>query len=191
LRLAETTFGYETWDDDFCGDPACAPGNSLGNVAPTTQGGGLEWVMTAGVTIYWQFSAGGAGGGMVADSAPWTAVLPALVLTYDAQTGWALNQRGTERMAGYGLPLALAQTVCAVEITVLSTAAKQHGDTLQTTQYGDPLQGCTFALKTAQGANVGRFLWRFGVLLAADGPAHTLLPSLPLAPASALAAVGS
>jgi hypothetical protein len=53
------------------------------------------------------------------------------------------------------------------------------------------LEGCELALQTAQGANAGHFVWRFGVLLAADRPAHTLLPSLPLAPASELAAVGA
>jgi hypothetical protein len=36
----------------------------------------------------------------------------------------------------------------------------------------------------------GHFIWRFGVLLAADASAHSTLPALPVALPADLAAVG-
>ena len=41
----------------------------------------------------------------------------------------------------------------------------------------------------SNGIYQGKLLWRFGVLLAGDDAAHTLLPNLPLAPAEEIAAV--
>ena len=182
LLAAATTLGYV--GDVFCGDTGCAPGVPLGNTT-----GQPEWLVTADVTIRWQFSSGS---GVVASSAPWSTQLPAsLLLTYDAQQGWSVDQSGTQQLAGFGLPAALAQTVCNVDISVLSSAAQQQGDTVLTPVSQNPLEGCAFDLQSAQGASAGRFVWRFGVLLAAEGPAHALLPALPIAPASALAAVGA
>ena len=42
----------------------------------------------------------------------------------------------------------------------------------------------------SNGIYQGKLLWRFGVLLAGDDSSHALLPSLPLAPAEEIAAVG-
>lgn len=45
------------------------------------------------------------------------------------------------------------------------------------------VDGCLLeATLSHQGAPLGHFLWRFGVLLAIDAPARQLLPSLPQAP---------
>jgi hypothetical protein len=48
--------------------------------------------------------------------------------------------------------------------------------------------GCTFTLDSSQYA--GFFVWRFGVLLAADTTAHRLLPALPIAPPREVAEAG-
>jgi hypothetical protein len=47
--------------------------------------------------------------------------------------------------------------------------ARQAGHTRAATWNGGAL-----AVRTAQGAEAGRFLWRFGVPLAAVGPAHAV-----------------
>jgi hypothetical protein len=54
-----------------------------------------------------------------------------------------------------------------------------------------PLEGCTITLIDQTGHDKGAFVWRFGVLLAADAPAHQLLPALPMAPAADLSAIGA
>jgi hypothetical protein len=50
------------------------------------------------------------------------------------------------------------------------------------------VNGCLLSVQ-ANGQGSSTFLWRFGVLLAADDAAHTLLPDLPLAPPAEISAV--
>jgi hypothetical protein len=172
--------------DAFCADPGCVP---LSNAATGPGGGQPEWVAAADVRLHWQFTSRSS---VVADSASWDTQLPAsLLLAYDAQQGWTVDQRGSQQLAGFDLAAGLAQTVCNVDVSELSTAAQQQGDTLLSAVHDSRVEGCEFALQTAQGTNAGHFIWRFGVLLAVDGPAHALLPALPVAPASELAAVGA
>jgi hypothetical protein len=52
------------------------------------------------------------------------------------------------------------------------------------------MQGCQLVGQHAQ-TDQATFLWRFGVLLAADPPAHRLLPALPLARPADTTAVGA
>lgn len=142
--------------------------------------------------VAWVVLLVGISSGVVADSASWDTQLPAsLLLAYDAQQGWTVDQRGSPQLAGFDLAAGLAQTVCNVDVSELSTAAQQQGDTLLSAVHDSRVEGCEFALQTAQGTNVGHFIWRFGVLLAVDGPAHALLPALPVAPPIELAAVGA
>jgi hypothetical protein len=56
--------------------------------------------------------------------------------------------------------------------------------------------GCAMSLQQTDSnqpqntADLGHFVWRFGVLLAADDRAHALAPDLPLASPEEIAAVG-
>ena len=49
------------------------------------------------------------------------------------------------------------------------------------------VEGCLISLQVND--SDGLFLWRFGVLLAADDGAHAMLPDLPIALPEAIAAV--
>jgi hypothetical protein len=56
------------------------------------------------------------------------------------------------------------------------------------------LNGCRISISRGSGTTVsiaGTYIWRFGVLLAADSDAQALLPALPLAPESALVATST
>jgi hypothetical protein len=54
------------------------------------------------------------------------------------------------------------------------------------------LEGCAITTTmAASGGSASVFIWRFGVLLAADASAHALLPALPLAPPSAIQAMAA
>jgi hypothetical protein len=182
LLAAATTLAY--FDEFFCADPGCV-------AAPGPPGSRLDWVVGAGVSIRWQFRS--SAGEEVAISPPWSDELPvSLLLTYNVQQGWTVDQRGTKEQAGFDLTTALAQSVCDGGATALITAAHlQPGDTSPLVLHDNRLEGCELGLQTAQGANAGHFVWRFGVLLAADAPAHALLPDLPLAPPSEHSAVGA
>ena len=51
------------------------------------------------------------------------------------------------------------------------------------------LEGCVMQGSPQSIAATGTFIWRFGVLLAADPQTHVVLPDIPLAPASAFPAL--
>jgi hypothetical protein len=62
---------------------------------------------------------------------------------------------------------------------------------LSVSSAGQGPQGCKLGVVN-QGATIeATFIFRFGVLLAADDGAHKLIPSLPIAPPSEIAAIGS
>jgi hypothetical protein len=173
----------------FCVDPGCI-------AAPGPLGSPLEWVVGADETNRWQFHS--SAGAEVATSPPWSAQLPvSLLLTYDTQRGWIVDQRKTQQLAGFDLAAAHTQSVCDGGVMGLLTAAhlSQQGVLAPAVAvlHDNRLEGCELELQTTQGVAatpVGHFVWRFGVLLAADGPAHAVLPALPLAPAGEVAAVG-
>jgi hypothetical protein len=56
------------------------------------------------------------------------------------------------------------------------------------TLYDRGAEGCELVLKE-QSVEQGRFLWRFGVVLAADAQAHATYPELPVAPPEEIAAI--
>jgi hypothetical protein len=113
-----------------------------------------------------------------------------LLLTYDPQAGWEVDQDGAERLNGFGLPAALADNICSAGSNILSPLAqvRHYGVTIN---HDNRLQGCEIQAVTADGASAGRFVCRFGVLLAADAQAHAAFPDLPLAPSGEVAAVGA
>lgn len=54
-----------------------------------------------------------------------------------------------------------------------------------------PMGGCAIDAVNADGSTAGRFIYRFGALLAADAAAHRLVPALPIAPPAEVAAVAA
>jgi hypothetical protein len=188
LLSATTTFNYV--GDILCDAPGCLPLSAITRGQHTAR---LSWVVAPQVAVRWQFSSGA---GVVARSAPLPTLLPMpLLLRYDAQAGWIVDEATLTQLQGYELPAALAQTVCSTIDDVPSVAAlQQQGFALARPPDLPPsrgLEGCELQLQTPQGAPAGRFVWRFGVLLAADAQTRLLLPGIPLAPASELAAVGA
>jgi hypothetical protein len=175
--LLVTPTSLDFFGDVFCADPGCAP-------APTAATPG--WAVGAGVSVQWQFTL--LTGSQESHSALY---LPAsslrLVLTFDPITGWDADQQSTEQLNGIGLPVALPATVCQAGVAYLGTLAQPLFVSI-VADHG--LAGCKLHLTDAGGTGRGFFLWRFGVLLAADLQAHTTF-HLPLAPPSALAAVSA
>jgi len=182
----------------FCDDPGCvglqSPATGRVRTRPT-------WLVEAEMTVEWQFTAINR---QAAHSTVYPFYLPALLLlTYDPQAGWQVDQSGTEQVNGFGLPGALALATCELGSSLLSTftnpqlTANQQPEYQVATVHNNGIDGCELQLTRTggtgvtgtDGANTGSFVWRFGVLLAADAEAHALLPYLPLAPPSELSAV--
>lgn len=149
-----------------------------------TSPGQLAWRVAVAINLNWLFASNS---GEIIESPPWSSQLPeTVVITYDKQHGWAIDQTTTQQDAGYGLADGILQDMCNVQIDALNAVANQQNDYV--VSRNNQLQGCEFDLQTQQSAIVGRFILRFGVLLAVDAQTHALLPSIPLAPATALSA---
>jgi hypothetical protein len=186
VLITPTDLGFV--GNTFCGDAAA--GCVL--LAPPTSGGqvGPAWVVEAGMTLAWQFTASD---GHIYRAAPYSAGhAPRLVLTYDAQNGWRVDQASTEQLNGFGLPDALTLALSGTLPDLLSQVILQRGYSVTVNTIADHgIEGAELQLQTLDGTHLGTFVWRFGVLLAADAPAHALLPDLPPVPPSELSAVGA
>jgi hypothetical protein len=164
--------------DLFCTGPACVP----------LTASAAEWVVSAGASVQWQYTTLTAGGAS-RSSPSFEAWSLRLILTTDAQGGWEIDQQRSEQLNGFSLVLATQALVCRAGSNYLD--AHRPSDQLNSSVVVDHgLEGCELQLTTRAGASVGTFIWRFGVLLAADAQAQALLPDLPKAPASAFTALG-
>jgi hypothetical protein len=147
--------------------------------------GGKYWEIEVPVALNWRFTS--ATGEVVSDVSLPFAQLLTLFLVYSQAQGWQmLSMNGLTSINNQ-----LAGVNCFTGATVMQLqAARQLNsegwDASILVNHG--VQGCLLELLQNR-AGMGQFLWRFGVLLAADAQAHTLLPSLPIAPPDEIAAV--
>jgi hypothetical protein len=187
--LVVTPDSLGSYGDQFCQDSGCVPLPAAATAS---------WAVFTGVSDQWQFTPLSGGQALRSALSPPSWFLR-LVLTADSVNGWDVDQQRTEQLNGFGLPFALPATVCRAGADVLSTrvtpnpppgppSPQQYSPSV-VSDHG--LAGCELRLTNASGASGGSFIWRFGVLLAADAQAQALMPDLPLAPPSALAAVGA
>jgi hypothetical protein len=143
------------------------------------------WVVGEPLAITWHFAtpAGAAVGGDTYTLAQ-TATL---ALSYSSSGGWRVAP--LPRAVGGGPDPQL--DLCApgawlLDQTVPASLTVRGKDPLGS----DGAAGCLFELADAGGGGQGHVLWRFGALLAADGPAHAALPTLPVVPSTERAALG-
>ena len=175
--------------ENFCDDLICVPMRdpATGQAIITRP----TWLIDPEVSVEWQFTSND---GHVTYTTAYPSYLPkVLLLTYDPQAGWQVDQADTELIDGFALPNALEFAMCAAGANTLSTVAEPTA--VEPPQYQintvneQGIEGCVFQLATANGTSAGNFIWRFGVLLAANSQAHARLPYLPLAPPGELSAV--
>jgi hypothetical protein len=147
---------------------------------------GRIWVAALDIAVEWQFTSGGA---VVARSASYIGTGVTVALTYGSARGWQVSQPATQAINGFSLSLGLdSLTVCQAGANVLSPIAQRTGYGFnETSDRG--IEGCELQMQSLAGTPEGTFIWRFGVLLAVDAPAHAVAPELPMAPASEIAAV--
>lgn len=107
-----------------------------------------------------------------------------LLLSYHDATGWQVSQQG----ASGSEVEQLNRSVCTAGVTMLSIQIAEQAQNIQIA-HDAGIEGCELLARPDQGQQ-GLFLWRFGVLLAADDGAHAMQPALPIAPPDEIAAVG-
>ena len=145
---------------------------------------GQFWQVTTPVALRWHFTT--AGGQVVSAVTFPSATRLTLYLSYVAPTGWQVALLPSAQLSQD-----LAQLACSTGANQLVGEAQQHSGELDwgvTTLADQGIAGCELDLQL-DAVDQGHFLWRFGVLLAADDLAHRTLPTLPMASPAELAAV--
>jgi hypothetical protein len=143
------------------------------------------WLILVPVSLRWQFAR--ASGQVISDVPFPASMFMNLALSYNPETGW---QVVAPPASGISLSEQLANMSCSTGIQILSDLAGSNSNVGGPNGPNQTIEGCTLSLQSNSNTSLGTFLWRFGVLLAADANAHALLPALPVAPPDELAAAG-
>ena len=110
-----------------------------------------------------------------------------LYLAYDQAQGWhAVMPDGTDSIAEQVQRLNCGAGGTMLTLQIARLLSGEDWNVLPLVQRG--VEGCLLDLQQ-HSEELGHFLWRFGVIMAADDKAHTTLPSLPVATADEIAAV--
>jgi hypothetical protein len=152
--------------------------------APYQTPAGQVWGLLLNAMLRWRFTNGI--GAPVADvtyssNSPAGSFLPLpeVQFVYDA-TGWHLA-------ADTDLKVGMPAFLCGNGMTILEHRVPGPYSSNSGFVTNKGVEGCLISVQVPGGSGV--FLWRFGVLLAADDGAHALLPDLPIASPAAIAAV--
>lgn len=143
---------------------------------------GQFWSVIFSTSLRWVFSGALDGSGSAVTMPGDLSVQ--LLLSYHDATGWQVSQQG----ASGSEVEQLNRSVCTAGVTMLSIQIAEQAQNIQIA-HDAGIEGCELLARPDQGQQ-GLFLWRFGVLLAADDGAHAMQPALPIAPPDEIAAVG-
>jgi hypothetical protein len=188
----------------FCLNLSC-PGYPLlpdqGQVSPPAG----VWLIQESVVVGWRFTT--QGGAFVAEPPPqFAGSMIDAGLTYSSTAGWSVSDSASGSSIT-DLQTQLLSGSCQSGNSALQTLIAQSsfagvGQNLSYGQSAAPssTDGCAISVEgpnnnplsptSPNNKKYGHYVWRWGVLLAADTQAHTLFPSLPVAPQSEIAAVG-
>jgi hypothetical protein len=162
--------------------------DSLGGqtLSPSSASSGHLWQIGSFIALRWRFTT--AAGAVVSEvTYPMIAEVP-ITLAYDAATGWQIAPQSSGQFLTNELAEAVRET--GAEMLQVEQARYLSGEGWDVqTLHQQGTAGCEYQLVQNNVAQ-GQFVWRFGVLLAADAAAHNTLPTLPIASPEDIAAVG-
>ncbi len=162
----------------ICSDPFGGPTDATP--------GSNSWAVGVPVALSWRFT--DAAGKVVGQVSLPYADLITIFLAYDQAQGWHIVAAppGTEGVADQVQPLDCSTGVTMLQLQTARLLSGEGWEAKPLTSKG--VEGCLLDLQQ-NSLEEGHFLWRFGVIMAADDKAHTTLPSLPVAPQDEIAAV--
>jgi hypothetical protein len=149
---------------------------------------GSVWGISVPLALRWQFAM--PSGVLVSDVTFPTAVYVVPFLFYATKTGWQVTKEA--QVMAPALTTELEGAICQVgmQLALLQLGKGWQPDGV----YDHGVNGCRLIFLRQQDASPALFsalvLWRFGVLLALDNGTHQLLPTLPVASADDILAVG-
>lgn len=189
LQASATVAPFAPWnpaDDPLCVGIICPWMPPSGDIYTFS---GHQWAITVKLALRWRFSS--ASGVAISDvvfqeGGVFDQIASPLNLSlFLNQAGnWTISQNPPTPDASNQLQDAFCVT--GENILRQATGAGPHISMGITYDQGAP--GCE-VLVQVNNTGEGIFLWRFGVLLAANSRAHTMYPALPIAPPAEIAAV--
>lgn len=147
---------------------------------------GALWAIVVMVTPHWQFTT--SAGTVMATSKVENIAAGRLQMTLAYGTtgtaaSWTVYSMSGDGNSGGSTPLDLmTQQQCGAALSVLFTEASTGAGGVAARTQPHGLNGCELQLLDGDSKPAGLFIWRFGVLLAADTAAHARVPGLPIAP---------
>ena len=132
---------------------------------------GQFWEVTTPVALRWRFTT--ASGHIVSEVTFPIATALTLYLSYTVPAGWQVGLLSPAQLSQD-----LTQLFCPTGANMLASEAQQQTNEEYwdvTTLHDQGIEGCELSLQL-NGADQGLFVWRFGVLLAADAQAHSTPP---------------
>lgn len=178
FQTASTHFGAYGFS---CDGLICRTGTSPDRLSAFA---GKVWLVGVPVALRWRFTT--SAGQMLGDVSYQVSNMVETLLAYAPDTGWSLSP---QFVSG---PLNAGDTIGVLDCGTGTMVAQQQIQIMGggfSVYSGQGIEGCQVSLQDTAGTKRGAFIWRFGVLLAADDAAHRLLPNLPIAPAAEVKAV--
>ncbi len=146
---------------------------------------GMTWLVGVPMTSNWRFAT--AGGRVVGDVSFSAVDVIEKLLAYDPVTGWSLSDQPLpDEISGAN---SIGSMDCETGSQVLQQLSQSATGFSSAISGGEGIEGCLITGGSTDTSNSGTFVWRFGVLLAADDTAHQSLPDLPIAPQAEIDAV--
>jgi hypothetical protein len=198
-----------THDDAAQVGPACSVLGCGGQPLLPEQNGPTipagTWLVQDSMAVGWRFTT--QSGALVATSAFRNGGAVTVGLTYSSTAGWSVVEDAPGSSSA-DLRGQLISGTCQGGITALQALIDKSSLAAQQLSYssGSPsgftapqTDGCWIQVEssnnnpfspTSSNKEYGHYVWRWGVLLAADAQARTVFPSLPVAPQSEITAVG-
>lgn len=195
-RLTDTTLhagvalvryaGQVRTSDATCVENLCAGENSPQGLCGVSDASGTAttgWGVTTFVVPQWRFTTPTGDTAALAPLNIADQTLLQVPLQYDAAHGW--RPWGTP---GWGSDCDAHAIMANMQCGAGSSALSAYGPVNVASISPNGIEGCDIQVLNSSG-KFARFIWRFGVLLAADAAAHQLVPSLPVAPQAEIDAV--
>jgi hypothetical protein len=178
FQAASTNFGPYGFS---CAGLICRAGTSPERMSTFT---GKDWLVAVPVALRWQFTT--AAGRVVGDVSFPVAFEQEVLLAYSPDAGWSVSP---QYVSG---PLNAGDTIGNLDCQTGTMVAQEQVQIMNggfSVDSGQSIEGCQVFLQDSAGTQRGAFIWRFGVLMAADDAAHRLVPGLPIAPKAEIKAV--
>ncbi|MGZ3639036.1 MAG: hypothetical protein ACXVCX_14495, partial [Ktedonobacterales bacterium] len=172
--------------DATCVENICAGENNPRGLCGVSDASGTAttgWRVTTFVVPQWRFTTPTGDTAALSPLNVADQTLLKVPLQYDAAHGW--RPWGAP---GWGDDCDARDIMANIQCGPGSSALSAYGPMNVASIGANGIEGCDIQVLNSSG-KFARFIWRFGVLLAADAAAHQTIPSLPVAPQAEIDAV--